>query len=112
LAKRPKQRNERCTKSVRYHNLANSLIFKARCSFSSGFSYIGDYIVVWFDFFFAFACEFASDKGSHGGWWWVRDQKVVGIEDQLAQMTVGGGRVGQRQDKGFAALSSPSSMPV
>uniref|UniRef100_A0A2K2B788 Uncharacterized protein n=1 Tax=Populus trichocarpa TaxID=3694 RepID=A0A2K2B788_POPTR len=37
----------------------------------------------------------------------VRDQKVVGIEDQLAQMTVGGGRVGQRQDKGFAALSSP-----
>ena len=24
----------------------------------------------------------------------VRDQKVVGIEDQLAQMIVGGGRVG------------------
>ena len=42
----------------------------------------------------------------------VRDQKVVGIEDQLAQMTVGGGRVGQRQDKGFAALSSSPSMPV
>jgi hypothetical protein len=39
----------------------------------------------------------------------VRDQKVVGIEDQLAQMTVGGGRVGQRQGEGFAALSS---MPV
>ena len=39
----------------------------------------------------------------------VRDQKVVGIEDQLAQMTVGGGHVGQRQGEGFAALSS---MPV
>ena len=37
---------------------------------------------------------------------------MVGIEDQLAQMTVGGGRVGQRQDKGFAALSSPPPMPV
>jgi len=42
----------------------------------------------------------------------VRDQKVVGIEDQLAQMTVGGGRVGQRQDEGFATLSSPPPMPV
>ncbi|KAL9390461.1 hypothetical protein Peur_019066 [Populus x canadensis] len=41
-----------------------------------------------------------------------RDQKVVGIEDQLAQMTVGGGRVGQRQEEGFAALSSPSPMHV
>ncbi|KAL3582180.1 hypothetical protein D5086_016512 [Populus alba] len=42
----------------------------------------------------------------------ARDQKVVGIEDQLAQMIVGGGRVGQRQDEGFAALSSPPPMPV
>jgi hypothetical protein len=42
----------------------------------------------------------------------VRDQKVVGIENQLAQMTLGGGRVGQRQDEGFVALSSPPPMLV
>ncbi|KAF9677377.1 hypothetical protein SADUNF_Sadunf08G0101300 [Salix dunnii] len=42
----------------------------------------------------------------------VRDNKVVGIEDQLAQMTVCGGGVGQRQDEGFATLSSPPPMPV
>jgi hypothetical protein len=42
----------------------------------------------------------------------VRDQKVVGIEDQLAQMTVGGGCVGQRQDEGFAALLPPPPMPI
>ncbi|KAJ6429811.1 hypothetical protein OIU84_021254 [Salix udensis] len=42
----------------------------------------------------------------------VRDHKVVGIEDQLAQMTVCGGGVGQRQDEGFATLSSPPPMPV
>ncbi|KAJ6882517.1 hypothetical protein NC651_028955 [Populus alba x Populus x berolinensis] len=38
--------------------------------------------------------------------------KVVRIEDPLAQMTVGGGRVRQRQDEGFAALSSSPPMSV
>ncbi|CAK7326642.1 unnamed protein product [Dovyalis caffra] len=46
----------------------------------------------------------------------VRDQKVsAGIEDQFAQMTVGGGGgggVGQRQDDGFVVLSSPPPIPV
>jgi len=46
----------------------------------------------------------------------VRDQKVaVGIEDQFAQMTVGGGGgagAGQRQDDGFVVLSSPPPPPM
>ena len=42
----------------------------------------------------------------------VRDQKVVGIEDSLAQMTIGGGRVRQRQEEGFTALSSLPPMPA
>ncbi|WCJ24464.1 Octicosapeptide/Phox/Bem1p family protein [Euphorbia peplus] len=52
--------------------------------------------------------------GVRGG---LQDQKVVGvgvgIEEQFAQVTVsGGGVVGQKQDEGFMAISSPPPMPV
>ncbi|KAL2324140.1 hypothetical protein Fmac_023198 [Flemingia macrophylla] len=39
----------------------------------------------------------------------VDDQKVMGIEEQFAQMGVG---VGQKQDEGFVLLSSPPPPPV
>ncbi|TKY50890.1 atrophin- protein [Spatholobus suberectus] len=39
----------------------------------------------------------------------VEDQKVMGIEEQFAQMGVG---VGQKQDEGFVLLSSPPPPPV
>ncbi|CAN6550192.1 unnamed protein product [Malus baccata var. baccata] len=49
--------------------------------------------------------------GGGGGGIGVQDQKM-GIEEQFAQMTVGGG-VGQKQDDGaFAVLSSPPPMPT
>lgn len=57
-----------------------------------------------------------EDGGSGGGAGGVRvvqqqqDQKVLGIEEQFAQMGVGG--VGQRQDEGFVVLSSPPPPPV
>ncbi|XP_028793795.1 uncharacterized protein LOC114749467 [Neltuma alba] len=41
----------------------------------------------------------------------MQDQKVVGIEDQFAQMGISGGG-GQRQDEGFVVLSSPPPMPA
>ncbi|KAK4260776.1 hypothetical protein QN277_003849 [Acacia crassicarpa] len=47
------------------------------------------------------------DDGSGGGAR-VQDQKAVGIEDQLAQMGIGGG---QKQDEGFL-MSSPPTMPA
>ncbi|XP_054810094.1 uncharacterized protein LOC129311703 [Prosopis cineraria] len=47
------------------------------------------------------------DDGS-GGAARLQDQKAVGIEDQLAQMGIGGG---QKQDEGYL-LSSPPTMPA
>ena len=50
------------------------------------------------------------DDGSGGaGVARMPDQKVVGIEEQFAQMGVSGL---QRQDEGFAALSSPPPVPA
>ncbi|KDP35020.1 hypothetical protein JCGZ_09308 [Jatropha curcas] len=45
----------------------------------------------------------------------MQDQKVVGIEEQFAQINVGGGGsgvVGQKQDEGFVVMSSPPPMPI
>ncbi|KAJ9140797.1 hypothetical protein P3X46_031400 [Hevea brasiliensis] len=59
-----------------------------------------------------------EDGGGSGGGGGVRgvvqDQKVVGIEEQFAQISVSGGSgvVGQKPDEGFAVLSSPPPMPV
>ncbi|XP_027364167.1 uncharacterized protein LOC113871321 [Abrus precatorius] len=48
-----------------------------------------------------------------GGGVRVQDQKVLGIEEQFAQMGVGVGvGVGQKQDEGFVVLSSPPPPPV
>jgi len=42
-----------------------------------------------------------------------QDQKVLGIDEQFAQMVVGVGGIGQRlQDEGFAVMSSPPHPPV
>ncbi|XP_065881291.1 RAF-like serine/threonine-protein kinase PRAF [Euphorbia lathyris] len=44
----------------------------------------------------------------------LQDQKVVGIEEQFAQINVsgGGGGVGQKKDDCFMPISSPPPMPV
>lgn len=42
----------------------------------------------------------------------VEDQKVLGIEEQFAQMGVGVGQKQQQQDEGFVLLSSPPPPPV
>ncbi|XP_061356535.1 uncharacterized protein LOC133300965 [Gastrolobium bilobum] len=49
------------------------------------------------------------EDGGGGGGVRVQDQKVLGIEEQFAQMGVG---VGQKQDEGFVLLSSPPPPPV
>ena len=52
-----------------------------------------------------------DDGGSVGSGVRMQDQKVVGIEEQFAQLGVGGGAV-QKQDEGFAVLSSPPLVEV
>ncbi|KAJ1398334.1 PB1 domain [Sesbania bispinosa] len=86
-------------------------------SIRAGFADAGDEFVFRVYFIVAVGGEFAADikvrvedGGNGGGEIRAQDQKVVGIEEQFAQLGVGG--VVQKQDEGFGALSSSSAATV